>query len=147
MLDELVSPSANSCDVFADLLKHLGPRWIENRPIARQPPRIRGGSMRQQGSNPDAGPRPNPRDFRRQARHIRKLLVSAFRLPPIVDHGERPIPIRWSQIDDVFGVDENGGFAVTSVRPVPVIAAVDRLRWDSWIPAQLPAECVQRGER
>src|SRR5207249_10193831 len=89
---------------------------------------------------PNARARPGPLDLSGESRHVGELLVApvpgadaclvrtAVGLPAVVDHGERPVGVGRGELHDMPRVGEHGRRAVVAVDPVPVVAAVDRLR-------------------
>ena len=106
------------------------------------------------------GTRARAADVRGQTRHVGELLVAAiprarrplcpFRAPgchpsSITANG-RLAPAGDSSTMCCASASDRVG-AVLAVRPVPVVASVDRLRRQPRIRAHLPAERVNRGER
>jgi len=76
-----------------------------------------------------------------------RFVFAAHRLPSVVDHRERPIASGRRKFDDVLRIGDDGLRAILAVRPIPIVAAVNRLDGHARIRARLPAKRVNRGER
>src|SRR3989442_15432182 len=114
---------------------------------------------RLQGAETDSRSRAGSPNLGGQSGHVRELLVApipcahaafifaSLRLPTIVNHRERAVGNRRRELDDVLRVNEDCRRAILPVSPVPVVAAIDGLRWKPRIRTHLAAKGVNGGER
>ena len=164
VLDQLESPAANRCDAFADISQSLRDTGVQGKQIAlgsspggRQAPAFRRLLRGQRRPGPNAGPHSQVLHLARQARHVRKGLgglrdrtrAISREAPAHVDHHKGAVfRLRGGQFGHERRILQAGfGRGIPPVSVIPVVAPVERLGRQPWLPAHGLAEGPRRFRR